>query len=76
MATDQLISTMAQPLMVYNCTMVFEAIDPTTGATVSGVTITNPVIAGVNLSTVNEDTSGLPPVQLASVLLAAQPEPE
>ena len=50
MARHQLISTMAQPLMVYGGKFIFEAIDPDTGATVSGVKITNPVVAGVNLS--------------------------
>lgn len=50
MAVNQLISTMAQPLMVYQGRMVFEAIDPSTGAAVSGVEITNPVVAGVNLN--------------------------
>jgi hypothetical protein len=59
-ATNQLISTMATPLMVYECTMVFEAIDPATGAAVTGVTITNPVVAGVNLSVVDEPGSGAP----------------
>jgi hypothetical protein len=50
MATTQLISTMATPLLVGNATVVFEAIDPATGAAVSGVAITDPVLSGVNLS--------------------------
>lgn len=64
MATSQLISTMATPLLVYQATAVFEAIDPVTGAAVTGVTITNPVLAGINLS-IPADTSGentIPPV--------------
>ena len=62
MATIQVISTMATPLMVFGGRMVFEAINPTTGATVSGVKITNPVVAGVNLSSDGTDTtSSLPP---------------
>lgn len=51
---------MATPLMVFGARMVFEAIDPATGATVSGVKITNPVVAGVNLSGGTEDEN--PPV--------------
>ena len=50
MATSQLISTMGTPLLTYNALAVFEAIDPTDGSTVTGVTVTNPVVAGVNLS--------------------------
>ena len=50
MATIQVISTMATPLLVFNATAVFEAIDPADGSTVSGVVITNPVVSGVNLS--------------------------
>jgi hypothetical protein len=46
----QLISTMGQPLLVYGATAVFEAIDATTDQPVTGVTITDPVISGVNLS--------------------------
>ena len=46
----QLISTLGQPLLVFGATAVFEAIDPVTDAEVTGVTITDPVIAGVNLS--------------------------
>ena len=46
----QLISTMATPLLVYGATAVFECIDPTTDAQVTGVTVTDPVLAGVNLS--------------------------
>ena len=56
MARNQLISTMAQPLMVYGGKFIFEAIDPDTGATVSGVKITNPVVAGVNLSSDSSQT--------------------
>ena len=73
MATNQVISTMAQPLMVYECRMVFEAVDPTTGAAVSGVNVQNPVIAGVNLSQADQGAGSTPPPQLASVLLAASP---
>lgn len=64
MATNQLISTMAQPLMVFGGKMVFEAIDPTTGATVSGVEITNPVVSGINLSVVDDGgASALPDIE-------------
>lgn len=45
----QLISTMGQPLLVFGATAVFECIDPATDAAVTGVTITDPVIAGTNL---------------------------
>jgi hypothetical protein len=64
MATVQLISTMATPLIVGNATVVFEAIDPATGAAVSGVEITDPVLSGVNLSGVDTDTQGLGDFQL------------
>jgi hypothetical protein len=57
MATSQRISTMAQPLLVYGYRIVFEAIDPATGATVSGVTITDPNLSGINLSSPAEDTA-------------------
>lgn len=46
----QLISTMATPLLVFGATAVFEAIDPATDLPVTGVTVTDPVISGVNLS--------------------------
>ena len=57
MATDQLISTMATPLLVFGYTIMYEAIDPATGAAVSGVKITNPNLTGINLS---GDTSNTP----------------
>ena len=41
---------MATPLLVYGATAVFECIDPSTDLAVTGVTITDPVISGVNLS--------------------------
>jgi hypothetical protein len=45
-----LISTMpALPLTAY-CTVEWVAIDPTSGADVTGVTITNPTLYGVDLS--------------------------
>lgn len=46
----QLISTMGQPLLVFGARCVFECIDATTDAAVTGVTVTDPVIAGTNLS--------------------------
>ena len=70
MATNQLISTMATPLLVYNYTMVFEAIDPATGSVVSGVKITNPVVSGINLSAAPEESS--PQEEVAPLWL---PEP-
>ena len=54
----QLISTMATPLLVFGARAVFEAIDPVTGAPVAGVKLTNPVLAGINLS---DNTPQLPP---------------
>lgn len=71
MAQLQLISTMATPLMVYECTMVFEAIDPATGAQVSGVSITNPVVSGVNLS--GEDTPA--PTTLPALFVPVDVQP-
>lgn len=56
----QLISTLGQPLLVFGATAVFEAIDPVTDAEVSGVTITNPVIAGTNLSSDPSAVASLP----------------
>jgi hypothetical protein len=50
MATVQLISTMATPLLVYGYTIQYEAIDATTGDAVDGVEITDPNLTGVNLS--------------------------
>lgn len=49
MAFAELTSTMAQVPLTYGCTLVFEAIDPTTGNPVPDVTITNPVIYGHDL---------------------------
>lgn len=54
----QLISTMGQPLLVYGATAVFEAIDPSTDLPVTGVTVTDPVIAGVNLTLTQDATAG------------------
>lgn len=67
MATSQLISTMATPLMVYGCQMVFEAIDPVTGAAVTGVKIINPVVAGINLSSDTGEPPKAQPFQLIPV---------
>ena len=55
---EPLIATMpALPLTAY-CTVEWVAIDPTTGNDVSGVTITNPTLYGVDLSgTVGETTT-------------------
>lgn len=55
----QLISTMGQPLLVFGATAVFEAIDATTDAAVTGVTITDPVISGVNLSSEEVPAAGM-----------------
>jgi len=66
----QLISTMATPLLVYGATAVFECIDPTTDLAVTGVTVTDPVLAGVNL-TVNQNTAPPPAVAPLFVPLPA-----
>lgn len=50
MATNQLISTMAQPLLVFGYTIKYEAISATDGTEVSGVKITDPNLTGINLS--------------------------
>lgn len=52
----QLQSTMASLPLIYNYTAVFEAIDPTTGAPVTGVVITNPSVYGIDLS--GDDENG------------------
>ena len=45
-----LISTMPALPITADCTVEWVAIDPTSGADVSGVTITNPTLYGVDLS--------------------------
>lgn len=44
------ISTFPALPLTYQCTVVWEARDPTTGDIVDGVQITNPVLYGVNLT--------------------------
>lgn len=46
----QLQSTMASLPLTDGCRAVFEAINPSTGATVAGVKIINPAIYGIDLS--------------------------
>jgi len=46
----QLQSTMASLPLIYNYTAVFEAIDPSSGAAVTGVTVTNPSVYGIDLT--------------------------
>jgi len=67
----QQISTMATPLLVYGAQIIFECIDPTTGAAVTGVTITNPVVSGVNLSTEQAPAPAIPPASPLWVPLPA-----
>jgi hypothetical protein len=43
-------STMASLPLIYGYSAVFEAIDATTGATVTGVTIIDPSVYGIDLS--------------------------
>jgi hypothetical protein len=51
-----LISTFPALPLTYECSVVWEARDPTSGDLVTGVTITNPVLYGLNL-TPGVDTS-------------------
>lgn len=46
----ELLSTMAQLPLDYQCVVAFEAIDPDTGAPVAGVIISGAVIYGNDLS--------------------------
>jgi hypothetical protein len=66
----QLISTMGQPLLVFGAKAVFECIDPATDLNVTGVTVTDPVVAGVNLS---DDGSAAPPVPVGPFMLVPGP---
>ena len=45
-----LISTFPALPLTYACTVVWEARDPASGGLVTGVTITDPVLYGVNLT--------------------------
>jgi hypothetical protein len=48
---EPLIAAMAPGLpLTANCRVVFEALDPASGAAVSGVKVTDPVLYGVDLS--------------------------
>jgi hypothetical protein len=67
----QLISTMATPLLVFGARAVFECIDATTDAAVTGVTITDPVISGVNLSA---DPNAVQPPVAGPFMLVPGPE--
>ena len=64
MATTQQIATMAQPLLIFGYLIVFEAIDPDTGAAVTGVTVTDPNLSGINLSEVAQPDEPLGPFML------------
>lgn len=50
-----LIAPMPVLLLYYNCTAVFEAVDPVDGSAVSGVTVSNPALYGVNMLGVEPD---------------------
>lgn len=50
MAGAQLIGPMPELTLDSGCTVTFEAIDPLTGANVTGVTITKATLYGVNLA--------------------------
>jgi len=71
-ATVQRLSTMSTPLLVYGYTIKYEAISATTGATVSGVKVTNPNLTGINLSV---DTPP-PPVPGPFQLLPLDEQPQ
>jgi hypothetical protein len=53
----ELISTMSQIALTNGCVIKFEAIDPTTGAAITGVKIKNPVVYGFNLLGTEDDTA-------------------
>ena len=65
-------STMASLPLIYGYTAVFEAIDKTTGATVSGVTITDPSIYGIDLSGTPDGTG---PAVLPSLFVPLDVQP-
>ncbi len=54
MAANQLIAPLADMTLDAGCTVTWEAIDPATGAAVTGVAITGATVRAVNF--VDEDT--------------------
>ncbi len=63
MASNQLQATMASLPLTDGCTATFEAIDPATGNTITGVKIIDPSIYGIDLSGFDLATApGLKPV--------------
>jgi len=58
----QLISTFPALPLTYQCTVVWEAWAPDGSAQVTGVTITDPVLYGLNLTPGGEPSSTIEPV--------------
>lgn len=59
MTAYQLIAPMPALTLDAGCSLTFEAIDPATGATVTGVTISSASVYGVNFAP-DEDTAPSP----------------
>jgi hypothetical protein len=57
-----LISTFPALPLTWECTVVFEARDPSTGDPVSGVVVDNPVLYGLNLTAQAASGTPLTPV--------------
>lgn len=71
-----LIAPMPVVVLDYNCRIVFEAVDPTTGAAVAGVKVVSPSVYGENLATLVDDRQAGAPLPPLYVSLADQPTTE
>jgi hypothetical protein len=66
-----LISTFPALPLTWECTVVFEARDPSTGEPVSGVVIDNPVLYGLNLTA--QAAAGTPSTPVGPFMLVPGP---
>lgn len=71
-----LIAPMPVVVLDYNCRIVFEAVDPTTGAAVAGVKIVSPAVYGENLAELVSERQTPVPLAPLYVSLADQPTTE
>lgn len=73
MAGNQLLAALPSVTLNSGCTVTFDAINPTTGADVSGVTVSLGAVYGVNLNDLGSDSA---PAALPLGLTVAQLEGE
>lgn len=70
MASAQLIGPLPEVTLSSGCTVTFEAIDPNSGATVTGVTVSQAALWGVNLT----EDAAVPPAEALPPLYVSIPD--